>query len=119
MSLDAGHRFEDAACEYLEARGLSCVARNVRYRFGEIDLVMRDAAGSLVFVEVRARRGRAGLRFGGARASIDSNKQMRLQLAARRFLLRYRNRPPECRFDVVLFENGEVEWLRNAFDATG
>jgi putative endonuclease len=115
MSIETGHRYEDSACEYLEARGLTCIARNVRYRFGEIDLVMRDEAGVLVFVEVRARR---GSRFGGALGSIDAHKQARVQLAARSFLLRYRNHPPRCRFDVVAFEDGRLEWVRNAFDAT-
>jgi putative endonuclease len=114
MSIKKGRRYEDTACEYLEARGLQCIARNVRYRFGEIDLVMRDEAGMLVFVEVRARR---GSRFGGALGSIDAHKQTRVQLAARSFLLRYRNRPPRCRFDVVAFEDDQIEWVRNAFDA--
>jgi putative endonuclease len=115
MSIATGQRYEDTACEYLEARGLHCIARNVRYRFGEIDLVMRDDEEMLIFVEVRARR---GSRFGGALGSIDAHKQARVQLAARTFLLRYRNRPPRCRFDVVVFEGGDIEWVRNAFDAT-
>ena len=118
MSIGTGQHYEDVACAYLEARGLRCIARNVRYRFGEIDLVMRDDDDLLIFVEVRARRARAGLRFGGALGSIGYHKQARLLLAARTFLLRYRNSPPRCRFDVVAFEDGEIEWLRNAFDAS-
>ncbi|RKP45307.1 YraN family protein [Pararobbsia silviterrae] len=113
MSIESGRRYEDAACAHLERQGLACIARNVRYRFGEIDLVMRDA-DVLVFVEVRAR---AWAAFGGALGSIDARKQRRVQLAAQRFLLRYRARVPRCRFDVVAFDDGRIDWIRDAFDA--
>lgn len=50
-----GAAAEDLALRYLEARGLSLVARNFRCRVGELDLIMRDGE-QLVFVEVRSRR---------------------------------------------------------------
>jgi Holliday junction resolvase-like predicted endonuclease len=53
---------------------------------GEIDLVMRDRDGTLVFVEVRSRSSNA---FGGAGASIGAIKQRRIVFAARHYLLRY------------------------------
>jgi putative endonuclease len=97
----------------LAARGLAPVARNVRYRGGEIDLVMRDG-DEWVFVEVRSRSRRT---FGGAAASVGARKQARLSLAANLFLLgRFGQRPwPACRFDVVAFDGGDVEWIRGAF----
>jgi putative endonuclease len=52
--LSLGFRAERAALEYLHARGCTLVARNVRYRVGEIDLVVREGE-CLVFVEVRSR----------------------------------------------------------------
>lgn len=88
-------------------------ARNVRFRGGEIDLVMTDGV-ELVFVEVRSR---ASTRFGGAAASVDRRKQQRLALAARLFLMgRFGHRPwPACRFDVVAIEGERVDWIRSAF----
>ena len=50
-----GARREAQARAHLEAQGLRFRAANVRYRFGELDLVM-DAGEMLVFVEVRYRR---------------------------------------------------------------
>ena len=50
-----GARTELAALAYLRANGCLLVARNVRFRVGEIDLIMRDG-NDLVFVEVRGRR---------------------------------------------------------------
>lgn len=78
-----GEAAEDRALRYLQARGLSVIARNYRCKTGEIDLVMRDVAGTLVFVEVRARVARSAQRFGGAAASVTPAKQRRLIAAPR------------------------------------
>lgn len=112
---EKGNAAEDSALAYLEAAGLHLLERNYRTPGrggGEIDLVMRDADGTVVFVEVRQRSTAA---FGGAGASIHATKQRRIVLAARHYLLRFRA-PPACRFDVVLVQDG-VEWLRAAFSA--
>lgn len=73
---------------------------------------MRDPAGVLVFVEVRARASR---RFGGAAASIGALKQARLRCAARHVLARWRGAWPACRFDVIAFEGAACDWLCNVF----
>jgi putative endonuclease len=96
---------------------LKLLARNYRTPGrggGEIDLVMRDAGGTLVFVEVRQRGSRS---HGGAAASVGAVKQRRIIFAARHYLARMAQ-PPPCRFDVVSVEAGAVEWLRGAFDAS-
>ena len=85
-----GNAAEDAALAHLLAAGLQLVERNYRTPGrggGEIDLVMREAGGTLVFVEVRAR---AGTTHGGAAASVGAVKQRRIVLAARHYLLRHR-----------------------------
>jgi putative endonuclease len=108
-----GSEAEARAESHLAHRGLSTVARNVRFRGGEIDLVMRDG-DEWVFVEVRSRARGA---FGGAAASVGARKRARVALAARLFLLgRFGQRPwPACRFDVVAIEAGRIDWLRAAF----
>lgn len=108
-----GSLAEDRAAAFLMARGLQPVARNVRFRVGEIDLVMRDGL-EWVFIEVRARQDD---RFGGAAASVGPRKQQRLLRAAQAFLLRrFGQRAwPACRFDVIAFEAGEPQWIRAAF----
>jgi putative endonuclease len=114
---------EAQALAYLVRAGLTAVQRNYRTPGrggGEIDLVMRAADGTLVFVEVRQR---SAASHGGAGASISSVKQRRLVFAARHYLMRF-NRPPPCRFDVVLVQGRPqdqggvvIEWLQAAFDA--
>ena len=115
-----GDHAERRALAYLVANGLVPVERNYRVargpsaRGGEVDLILRDRDGTLVFVEVRAR---ADTRHGGAAATVDVRKQRRLVFAARHFLARLPTLPP-CRFDVVSVEGERIEWLRAAFDAS-
>lgn len=114
-----GDEGEALALAHLQRAGLVLVERNYRVargpraRGGEVDLILRERDGTLVFVEVRTR---AGTTHGGAAASIGVAKQRRLVLAARHYLMRWPN-PPPCRFDVVAIDAGRVEWLRGAFDA--
>ncbi|WP_415913665.1 YraN family protein [Paraburkholderia sp. J63] len=120
---EAGARFESHALAFLQRQRLALVARNVYCRAGEIDLVMRDRDGTLVFVEVRART-RHG--YGGAAASVGWHKQQRILRAARYYLANVgmcahtrEALPPACRFDVVTFEGGRLTWLRDAFREDG
>lgn len=102
---------------HLLAAGLRLVARNYRTPGrggGEIDLIMREPKGGLVFVEVRAR---ASAAFGGAAASVSAAKRARIVWAARHYLARQPAPLPTCRFDVVTLEAGQLRWLRGAFGA--
>ena len=115
-----GDHAERRALAHLVASGLVPVERNYRVargpsaRGGEVDLILRDRDGTLVFVEVRSR---ADVRHGGAAATVGALKQRRLVFAARHFLARLPTLPP-CRFDVVSVEGDRIEWLRAAFDAS-
>lgn len=115
----AGEATEQAACAHLAAHGCRIVARNVRYREGELDVIALDG-GVLAFVEVRLR---SGTRFGGAGASVDALKRRRLLRAAQRYLVeRYGagKKLPPCRFDVITADaSGVTEWIRDAFGAEG
>ena len=119
-----GDAAETAALNYLVKTGMKRVESNYRTPGrggGEIDLIMRDGDGTLVFVEVRKRSGQS---HGGAGASISRVKQQRIIFAARHYLMRFAS-PPPCRFDVVLVQGAsginavlELEWLQAAFDAS-
>lgn len=112
-----GAAFEAHAQEFLQRQRLRLVARNVSCRGGEIDLVMRERDGALVFVEVRARAQR---KYGGAAASIGWQKRQRIVRAAQHYLatqVSQQGAQPACRFDVIAFEAGRLVWLRDAFRA--
>ena len=108
---------EDRVLQFLQAQGLSLLQRNYRTPGrggGEIDLVMRESDGTIVFVEVRQRSNAA---HGGAAASVSATKQARIVFAARHYLVRRAGAPPPCRFDVVAMEQGQLQWFKAAFDA--
>lgn len=117
-SQQAGDEAEQQAERYMQKQGARVLARQLRARGGEIDLVLWHD-GQLVFLEVRQRRND---RFGGALASVNRDKQRRLILAARHWLpvlsRRYfQGRLPSCRFDVIALEDQALQWVRNAFQA--
>lgn len=112
-----GQQAEGQALRYLQAQGLQLLARNYKTPGrggGEIDLVMQAPDGTLVFVEVRSR---SVSHFGGAGASIGARKRQRIVLAAQHWLL-HTGAHSACRFDVVLLDGAQLQWLPGAFDAT-
>lgn len=119
-----GDAAEALALRYLQAQGLRLLRRNVRSPGrggGEVDLIMAESDGTVVFVEVRQR---THSDYGGAAASIGHAKQRRIVYAARHFLARLPKMPP-CRFDAVVVDGDlagvqppRIEWLRGAFEAS-
>jgi putative endonuclease len=87
---------ERIAAHHLEAAGMTILARNLRLGRHEVDLVARDG-DTVVFVEVRTRRGQGGL----AAESVTSEKLDRVVACARAYCER-EGLDPECtRIDVV------------------
>lgn len=101
-----GARGEELAARHLEARGLQVVERNFRTRYGELDVVARDAR-FLVFCEVKTRIVRNGAGSSdvlGPFAAIGPRKQRQVRAMAREWLGQARldgPRPAELRFDAI------------------
>jgi len=110
-----GKTGEDLACRELERRGYAIIARRYRQRLGEIDIVARDGK-TMVFVEVKARQGRA---FGEAAEAVTASKRRRIAALALGYMTRHQLVNCPCRFDVVSihFEGGApvVQLFQNAF----
>ncbi len=100
--LPLGRRGERAAEKYLKRNGYRVVARNFRASGAEIDLVAIDGE-TLVFVEVKTRRSRAG---GAPEEAVDARKQLRMRRAAEAFSVQYRIGERELRFDIVAVDAG-------------
>lgn len=113
---DVGKITEQYAKQFLLNKGLAFVAENVRYKFGEIDLVMQEQT-HIIFVEVRYRRSSI---YGGAAGSITHVKRKRLIKAASAWLQKFdTNQQLKCRFDLIAL-SGELnkiscQWLKNIF----
>lgn len=97
-----GRRGEDLAVEHLRARGYRILDRNVRTRFGELDIVAKDGE-CIVFVEVRT------VRSGGIlpEESITLQKERRVAALAQRYLQEHAQEDVDWRVDVVAIEMGK------------
>ncbi|MFH1609746.1 MAG: YraN family protein [Candidatus Bipolaricaulota bacterium] len=104
-----GRGAEDLACRYLRTHGMRVVARNWRWRGGEIDIVAKDGP-TLVFVEVK---GRSGDRFGAPEEAVTRRKREHLWRAALAFLGGTAEVP--VRFDVIAVDPHGVRHIRDAF----
>lgn len=96
-----GRRGEDAAELLYVRRGYRVLGRNWRCRLGELDLIVARG-DSLVFVEVKTRR---GARLGGGYEAVDARKRHKLRSVAEVFL-QGTSGSGSVRFDVASV------WLR-------
>ena len=82
-----------------------------------MDIIARDGP-TLVFVEVKARDGRA---FGDATEAVTALKRRRIVQLALDYVMRHHLTGCPCRFDVVAIHvegaAPSVEIFQNAFDA--
>ncbi len=113
-----GREAEDAACDFLQTRGLKLLQRNFRVSGGEIDLIMSDGA-VVVFVEVRARQHSD---FMHPAESITARKRQRLIHAGTRYLQNTGGlHTTRARFDVICISGAgmerKLEWIKRAFEA--
>ena len=112
---ERGSSAEADGCAWLAGQGYQIVARNVRFSFGEIDVVALDG-DTLCFVEIKARASR---RYGGAAYAVSAAKQRQLARLAGLYLAR-RPHPGPCRFDVLAMDGGRGGWtfelFRHAFE---
>jgi putative endonuclease len=112
-----GVKGEEEAARFLTRSGYAILDKNVRTRAGEIDLVAKEGK-TLVFVEVKTRRGLEG---DPPQAAVHTRKQNRLAKLAHGYLKLKRIRHTPCRFDVVsviINDEGGVKAIRhipNAF----
>jgi putative endonuclease len=99
---------EERAAEYLQARGYSILARNIKAPHGEIDLVALKE-DVLTFVEVKTRRSHA---FAYPEESVTRRKQAYLLSAAQAYIEQHPDSPESWQFDVIAVEGqpgGEVQ----------
>ncbi len=113
---------EERAAFFLRLKGYRILEKNYRVPSGEIDLIAWKN-GTLVFVEVKARKGRAQ---GTPLEAVSPHKVHRLSAAAALYLAQRPCLPAACRFDVVTLgpeKNwaglGKLRHFENAFSTEG
>jgi putative endonuclease len=99
-------RWGEKRCErFLRKKGFQTLTYNFSCKAGEIDLIMVDSEGTIVFVEVRTK---AHEDFSSAESSITSSKKVKLLRTARYFLATHNIEDRPFRFDVVTIVLGQA-----------
>ncbi len=88
---------EQLAAQYLESQGYTILATNWRCKQGEIDIIAQ-LNERLVFVEVRTRHATS---TETAFASVDKNKQDKMQHTALTYLVEHELEDSPWRIDVI------------------
>ncbi len=106
-----GKKGEKLAAEHLKKQGYKILKCNYKTPFGEADIIAADG-DEIVFVEVKTR---IGDKFGTPREAVTKAKQQRYYKIAKCYWLKI-GEEPNARFDVVeVYEDGRIEWYKNAF----
>ena len=100
IGLPRGARGERIAARHLKRLGHRILARNLRTRFGEVDLLSRDRDGTIVVTEVKT--GTLGQTPPEAR--VNAEKRRKLVALATQLARRHGFDQARIRFDVVAVE---------------
>jgi len=115
-----GQSGEDLACRFLKKQGYKILGRNLRYKFGEIDILAEDGE-DIVLVEVKTK---TSSDFGQPFEEVDYFKKKKLEQLCRFLTQKYPEK--NIRVDVVSIEIGlpageagerpKIEHLKNAVE---
>lgn len=89
---------EQVASRYLSTKGYTILETNYFTRYGEIDLVARDKAGTIVFAEVKTR---TSVSFGDPALAADKEKLRKFTHAAQWWASRHPHPGAQYRIDVI------------------
>lgn len=105
-----GLRGEGRAVEFLRYRGFKIIARNIRFKLREVDIIAHDnKSDELVFVEVKTR---SNEKFGWAGQAVSVRKIQTMTIVAEKFLRELGLTKP-YRFDIICVVGEKVEHFEN------
>jgi putative endonuclease len=115
--ISTGKEGEQIAVAYLKKNGYRICETNFRCPLGEIDIIAREKANELVFIEVKTRRSRE---LGYPEQAVGTKKQRKMSQLALWYLQNKKSASINARFDVIaitlLPEENEIKLIKNAFD---
>ena len=99
---------------YFIERGYHILETNYRCPYGEIDLIVQAPDQTIVFVEVKGRNNR---KFGYALEALTPVKCHKIRKTSQFYILEKRcNTHQGFRYDVIAFQNNQLEHVENAFE---
>jgi putative endonuclease len=110
-TIEIGASSESRAVALLTRHGYVIVERNFRCKAGELDVIARDGQ-TLVFVEVRSRRGPS---YGSALDAVGRGKRRQVSRVASLYLAWKQPAFESARFDVVAITGDDAVLIRDAW----
>jgi len=119
-NLDFGKASEDAAAVFLKNKGYKILRTNYRVKFGEIDIIAKEAS-AICFIEVKSR---VNCSFGHPKEALNPRKRDKISRAALAYLKENRFLDRSARFDVLSIIKGadnqiDFELIKDAFELSG
>ncbi len=113
-----GAEHEMKAAAYLEQKGYRVIGRNVRNRFGEIDIICLSPDDCLVFAEVKYRK---NTDKGSPLEAVGAGKIRNISKVAAYYISGHRQYSDHrMRFDVIgICGDDEITHIENAFYYVG
>ena len=116
VNLDFGKAAENAAVEFLKAKGYKILERNYKNKLGEIDIIAQ-LKGVICFVEVKARH---TLNLGVPQEAVTARKQRQICRVAVYYLKSNKLLERPARFDVLALlyvdSQPEISLITDAFE---
>jgi putative endonuclease len=107
-----GREGEEQAAQAVKAAGMEIIARNIRSKYGEIDIVALEGE-TIVFIEVKAW---TSYNLEDLQYSVDIRKQQKIIKTAKYFLSENRKyNKMTVRFDIIFIKNNSITHLASAF----
>ena len=112
---ELGQWGEDLAAAYLQGKGYQIVERDWKSGHRDIDIIARDEAGIIVFVEVKTRR---NSQYTTPLAAMNYQKLKNLRMAINHYI-KFHHFDGSWRFDVITIvgtpgcEQPEVEHIED------
>jgi len=112
---DFGDWGEQIAVDYLISNNIKVIGRNIRTRYGEID-ILGQKDGIIIFFEVKTRRTEE---FGNPEDAVDYKKREHMKNSALDYMQSNLDLEMDWRIDVIAIFVGEnnklqIRWVKNA-----
>ncbi|HEY5601001.1 MAG TPA: YraN family protein [Patescibacteria group bacterium] len=100
----SGREGEELASRFLQKIGYTIIAKNIRTRYGEIDLIAIDG-DTTVFVEVKKR---SSFFFGRPEEAVNRKKLLKIEKVGQYFIQNKPNLPKNLRIDVIAIDSSQI-----------
>ena len=104
---------ETQALEFLKRKNYQIIGQNIRFKCGEIDILVQDQDNTLIIVEVKTK---TDLEFGLPQEMVNLKKQKKLRQLAKVLAQKYPQH--NLRIDVIAIDesSNSIEHILNAVE---